>query len=103
MAEITGGELLVECLANEGLRFVFGLPCPEVDPKLAKPPRSVSESAFETCGSTPAAVGAGRESPPLVRRASRAPNAARAESVSATRTSRVAVPHLTSCVTRTNF
>jgi acetolactate synthase-1/2/3 large subunit len=35
MAEITGGELLVRCLANEGIRFVFGLPCPEVDPLLA--------------------------------------------------------------------
>ena len=36
MSEITGGELLVRCLANEGIRFVFGLPCPEVDPILAK-------------------------------------------------------------------
>ena len=36
MAEITGGELLVKCLANEGIKFVFGLPCPEVDPMLAK-------------------------------------------------------------------
>ena len=36
MAEITGGELLVKCLANEGIRFVFGLPCPEVDPMIAK-------------------------------------------------------------------
>jgi acetolactate synthase-1/2/3 large subunit len=35
MADITGGELLVRCLANEGIRFVFGLPCPEVDPLLA--------------------------------------------------------------------
>lgn len=35
MAQITGGELLVRCLANEGVRFVFGLPCPEVDPILA--------------------------------------------------------------------
>lgn len=35
MSEITGGELLVRCLANEGVRFVFGLPCPEVDPILA--------------------------------------------------------------------
>ncbi len=35
MAEITGGELLARCLAQEGLRFVFGLPCPEVDPLLA--------------------------------------------------------------------
>jgi acetolactate synthase-1/2/3 large subunit len=35
MAEITGGELLARCLANEGVRFVFGLPCPEVDPLLA--------------------------------------------------------------------
>ncbi|MBW2281194.1 MAG: thiamine pyrophosphate-binding protein [Deltaproteobacteria bacterium] len=35
MAEITGGELLARCLAREGVRFVFGLPCPEVDPLLA--------------------------------------------------------------------
>ena len=35
MAEITGGELLARCLAKEGVRFVFGLPCPEVDPLLA--------------------------------------------------------------------
>jgi len=36
MSEITGGELLVRCLVGEGVRFVFGLPCPEVDPLLAK-------------------------------------------------------------------
>jgi len=35
MAEITGGELLARCLANEGIRFVFGLPSPEIDPLLA--------------------------------------------------------------------
>src|SRR5689334_13639422 len=35
MSDVTGGELLVRCLANEGVRFVFGLPCPEVDPILA--------------------------------------------------------------------
>jgi acetolactate synthase-1/2/3 large subunit len=35
MAEITGGELLARCLASEGVRFVFGLPCPELDPLLA--------------------------------------------------------------------
>jgi acetolactate synthase-1/2/3 large subunit len=35
MAEITGGEVLARCLAREGVRFVFGLPCPEVDPLLA--------------------------------------------------------------------
>jgi acetolactate synthase-1/2/3 large subunit len=35
MAAITGGGLLARCLANEGVRFVFGLPCPEVDPLLA--------------------------------------------------------------------
>ncbi len=35
MGDITGGELLARCLANEGVRFVFGLPCPEVDPLLA--------------------------------------------------------------------
>ena len=32
---LTGGELLAQCLANEGVRFVFGLPSPEVDPFLA--------------------------------------------------------------------
>lgn len=35
MAEITGGELLVRCLAIEGVKHVFGLPCPEADPILA--------------------------------------------------------------------
>ncbi len=35
MATITGGQLLARCLANEGVRFVFGLPCPEIDPLLA--------------------------------------------------------------------
>jgi acetolactate synthase-1/2/3 large subunit len=35
MAEITGGEALARCLAQEGVRFVFGLPCPEIDPLLA--------------------------------------------------------------------
>jgi len=35
MTDITGGELLVRCLANEGVKFVFGLPCPELDPILA--------------------------------------------------------------------
>jgi len=35
MTEITGGELLARALANEGVRFVFGLPCPEIDPLLA--------------------------------------------------------------------
>jgi acetolactate synthase I/II/III large subunit len=32
---MTGGELLARCLAIEGVRFVFGLPSPEVDPLLA--------------------------------------------------------------------
>ena len=35
MTEMTGGELLVRCLASEGVKLVFGLPCPEVDPILA--------------------------------------------------------------------
>ena len=35
MGEISGGELLARCLAVEGVRLVFGLPCPEVDPLLA--------------------------------------------------------------------
>jgi acetolactate synthase-1/2/3 large subunit len=34
MNSITGGELLARALANEGTRFVFGLPCPEIDPFL---------------------------------------------------------------------
>jgi len=32
---LTGGELLARCLAAEGVRFVFGLMSPEVDPLLA--------------------------------------------------------------------
>lgn len=32
---ITGGALLAQCLAREGVRFVFGLMSPEVDPLLA--------------------------------------------------------------------
>jgi acetolactate synthase-1/2/3 large subunit len=35
MSTITGGELLARALANEGVRFVFGLSCPEIDPFLA--------------------------------------------------------------------
>jgi len=35
MAEITGGQALARCLAQEGIQFVFGLPCPEIDPLLA--------------------------------------------------------------------
>jgi acetolactate synthase-1/2/3 large subunit len=35
MTEITGGELLARALANEGVRYVIGLPCPEIDPLLA--------------------------------------------------------------------
>ncbi len=35
MTQITGGEALARCLAQEGIRFVFGLPCPEIDPLLA--------------------------------------------------------------------
>ncbi len=35
MTAVTGGELLVRCLANEGVTLVFGLPCPEVEPMLA--------------------------------------------------------------------
>ena len=35
MTTITGGEVLARCLAQEGIRFVFGLPCPEIDPLLA--------------------------------------------------------------------
>jgi len=36
MSEITGAELLLRCLVGEGIKFVFGLPCPEVDPLIAK-------------------------------------------------------------------
>jgi len=35
MNEVTGGELLARAIANEGVKFVFGLPCPEIDPFLA--------------------------------------------------------------------
>ncbi len=35
MTDITGGELLARALANEGVKFIFGLPCPEIDPLLA--------------------------------------------------------------------
>lgn len=35
MTEITGGELLARALEAEGIEFVFGLPCPEIDPLLA--------------------------------------------------------------------
>src|SRR5512135_678305 len=35
MTNLTGGELLAQALANEGVKFVFGLPCPEIDPLLA--------------------------------------------------------------------
>ncbi len=35
MAEISGGEVLARCLASEGVGFVFGIPCPEIDPLLA--------------------------------------------------------------------
>ena len=35
MTDVTGGELLARALANEGVTFVFGLPCPEIDPLLA--------------------------------------------------------------------
>ena len=34
MPNVTGGELLARCLASENIRFVFGLPCPEIDPLL---------------------------------------------------------------------
>ena len=35
MTDLDGGALLARCLANEGVRFVFGLPSPEIDPLLA--------------------------------------------------------------------
>ncbi|MBI3783796.1 MAG: thiamine pyrophosphate-binding protein [Deltaproteobacteria bacterium] len=35
MADLTGGQVLAQCLAAEGVRFVFGLPSPEIDPFLA--------------------------------------------------------------------
>jgi acetolactate synthase-1/2/3 large subunit len=36
MSAITGGEVLARCLANEGVKFLFGLPSPEIDPLLAR-------------------------------------------------------------------
>lgn len=35
MTEVTGGDLLASAMANEGVKLVFGLPCPEIDPFLA--------------------------------------------------------------------
>ncbi len=35
MSTMTGGELLARALANEGVKYVFGLSCPDVDPLLA--------------------------------------------------------------------
>lgn len=35
MTDISGGDLLARALANEGVKFIFGLPCPEIDPLLA--------------------------------------------------------------------
>lgn len=35
MADMSGGEVLARCLAQEGIRTVFGLPCPEIDAFLA--------------------------------------------------------------------
>ena len=35
MPQVNGGQLLARCLAAEGIRFVFGLPSPEIDPLLA--------------------------------------------------------------------
>jgi acetolactate synthase I/II/III large subunit len=35
MSDVTGGHVLARALANEGIRFVFGLPSPEIDPFLA--------------------------------------------------------------------
>lgn len=59
MAEITGGELIVRCLINEGIGFVFGLPCPEVDPILGSleahglrhvPIRHEAAAVYMACG-----------------------------------------------------
>jgi acetolactate synthase I/II/III large subunit len=35
MSTVSGGELLARALANEGVKHVFGLSCPEIDPLLA--------------------------------------------------------------------
>jgi len=60
-------------------------------------------SRFETCGSTSATAGEERGSPPDAWREPQTPNAARAESDLATRTSRVAVTHSPRFVTWTTF
>jgi len=36
MGQITGAELLLRCLVGEGVKFIFGLPSPEVDPLLSQ-------------------------------------------------------------------
>src|SRR5256712_7270581 len=53
MAELNGGRLLARCLANEGVRFVFGLPSPEIDPLLAaldEPGRRLVPIRHESAG-----------------------------------------------------
>jgi acetolactate synthase-1/2/3 large subunit len=72
MDPITGGELLVRCLAAEGVKLVFGLPCPEVEPILAAlephgmrfvPVRHeaaavhMAEGAYKTTGQVAAVLG----------------------------------------------
>ena len=70
--EITGGELLVRCLAAEGVKLLFGLPCPEIEPILASlepnglrfvPVRHeaaavhMAEGVYKTTGNVAAVVG----------------------------------------------
>lgn len=72
MSEITGGELLARALEAEGIDFVFGLPCPEIDPLLAQPDAHairlvpvrheaagvhVAEGLYKTTGKVAAVVG----------------------------------------------
>jgi acetolactate synthase I/II/III large subunit len=72
MGEITGGELFARCLANEGVKFLFGLPSPEIDPLLAQlsahgirlvPVRHeaagvhMAEGLYKTTGSVAAVLG----------------------------------------------
>ena len=70
--EITGGELLVRALATEGVKLLFGLPCPEIEPILASLERHgirfvpirheaaavhMAEGVYKTTGQVAAVIG----------------------------------------------
>ena len=55
MTELTGGELLAQALANEGVKFIFGLPCPG-DRSAARRARSERHPPHSRSATRPPAV-----------------------------------------------